>query len=123
MFRILPASRSAAPRVREISCPCELVKAFPMPISSVSPKIRYLPLRYPITWVFAPLAYSTDRVLAPVAQHPISTWATQWFTPISGTLSARASDRAAVATVLRQGPSPGPWENAIPVYLIRFLEN
>src|SRR5512136_1788513 len=68
-----------------------------------------------MTCVFAPLAERTTGSWHPVAKHPISTWATQWLTPTSGTSSARASDRAAVATVLRQGPRPGPCENAIPV--------
>src|SRR5208337_1628632 len=92
-----------------------LSSAFPIPISSVSPKILYRPFRYPITWVLAPLAYRTTGSLHPVAKHPISTWATQWLTPTRGTSRASASDRAAVATVLRHGPRPGPCENAIPV--------
>ena len=31
-----------------------LSSAFPRPMSRVSPKTRYRPARYPITWVFAP---------------------------------------------------------------------
>ena len=38
----------------------------------------------------------------------------QWLTPIRGTPRERESILAAVATVLRHGPSPGPWEKAIP---------
>ena len=50
--------------------------------------------------------------MQPVANRPISTWARQWLTPTSGTPSAIESERAAVATVRRHGPSPGPCENA-----------
>jgi len=48
----------------------------------------------------------------PVAHLPISTCATQWLTPMSGTPRAIERARAAVATVRREGPRPGPWEKA-----------
>jgi len=62
--------------------------------------------------VFAPLAYRTIGSENPVAHLPISTCATQWFTPTSGTPRAIERARAAVATVRSDGPSPGPCEKA-----------
>ena len=39
--------------------------------------------------------------------------AIQWFTPISGTFQASESVLAILAPILKHGPSPGPWLNAI----------
>ena len=53
-----------------------------------------------------------DRV-APDCHLPTSMWATQWLTPTSGRQKRKERARAAVATVRRHGPRPGPWEKAM----------
>lgn len=44
---------------------------------------------------------------------PSSMCAMQWFTPTKGISNRSAIVRAAVAVTRRQGPRPGPLENAI----------
>ncbi len=63
--------------------------------------------------MFPPEAYSRAGSPQPHWALPISTWATQWFTPTMGTPSEHDSALAAVAATLRQGPRPGPMEKDI----------
>ena len=83
---------------------------FPMPMSCVSPKILYLPSAKAMTWVFPPEAYRRAGSLQPVRARPISIWAMQWLTPTIGIPLMLANALAAVAAILRHGPSPGPME-------------
>ncbi|OPY30824.1 MAG: hypothetical protein A4E31_00203 [Methanomassiliicoccales archaeon PtaU1.Bin030] len=83
---------------------------FPIPMSKVSPKMRKRPLVNDITWVLPPDAYRSTGSVHSVLATPTSRWAMQWLTPRIGRSRDMAKARAAVATVRRHGPNPGPWE-------------
>ena len=87
-----------------------LSSIFPIPMSNVSPRTRYLPSNLAITCVFPPLTYSRIGSSQPHCSRPISMWATQWLTPIRGTSRWVEIALAAAAPVLRHAPIPGPCE-------------
>lgn len=55
-----------------------------------------------------PLTYKTVGCSHPVANLPISIWATQWLTPTIGILCNKLNVLATNAPTYKGGPIPGP---------------
>ena len=100
----LPALLSGVPRGAGDLLPCKLVKSVSYADVQRLPKDAVSPVEIPDYLRVCSARIQDDRVPAAGCRDPISTWATQWFTPTSGTLSASARDRAAVP--LSAGTAP-----------------